>query len=54
VAAQLHGHIGNKGEIKLPGGMLEVEWDGRGEVCLKGPAETVFTGEWLDGRAPKK
>jgi diaminopimelate epimerase len=54
VAAQLHGHIGKKGEIRLPGGMLEVEWDGSGEVFLIGPAETVFTGEWLDGRLPTK
>jgi diaminopimelate epimerase len=54
VAAQLHGHIGNKGEIKLPGGMLEVEWDGSGEVFLIGPAEAVFIGEWLDGRLPAK
>jgi len=54
VAARLHGHIGNKGEIKLPGGMLEVEWDGSGEVFLIGPAETVFIGEWLDERLPAK
>jgi diaminopimelate epimerase len=54
VAARLHGHIGNKGEIKLPGGMLEVEWHGSGEVFLIGPAETVFIGEWLDGRLPAK
>jgi diaminopimelate epimerase len=54
VAAQLHGHIGNKGEIKLPGGMLEVEWDGSGEVFLIGLAEAVFIGEWLDGRLPAK
>ncbi|HEX9976945.1 MAG TPA: diaminopimelate epimerase [Dehalococcoidales bacterium] len=54
VAARLHGHIGNKGEIKLPGGMLEVEWDGSGEVFLIGPAEAVFIGEWLDGRLPAK
>jgi diaminopimelate epimerase len=54
VAAQLHGHIGNKGEIKLPGGMLEVEWDGSGEVFLIGPAEAVFIGEWLDGKLPAK
>ena len=47
VAAQLHGYIDNKADIKLPGGILEVEWDGVGEVFLNGPAETVFTGEWL-------
>ncbi len=48
VAAQLHGFIGNKVDIKLPGGTLEVEWDGIGEVLLSGPTEVVFTGEWPD------
>ena len=46
VAARLHGYIDNKVDIKLPGGILEVEWDGVGEVFLSGPAEEVFTGEW--------
>ncbi len=48
VAARLHGYIDNKVNIKLPGGILEVEWDGVGvgEVFLSGPAETVFSGEW--------
>ncbi len=46
VAAQLHGFIGNKVDIELPGGAVEVEWDGTGEVLLSGPAEVVFTGEW--------
>lgn len=46
VAAQLHGYVDNKVDIKLPGGTLKVEWDGAGEVFLSGPAETVFTGEW--------
>jgi diaminopimelate epimerase len=49
VAAQLHGYIDEKVDIKLPGGILEVEWDGAGDVFLSGPAETVFTGEWPDG-----
>ncbi|MDP2730073.1 MAG: diaminopimelate epimerase [Dehalococcoidales bacterium] len=49
VAARLHGFIDNKVNIKLPGGILEVEWDGAGEVLLSGPAETVFSGEWPDG-----
>ncbi|MBA7646915.1 Diaminopimelate epimerase [subsurface metagenome] len=48
VAAQLHGYIDNKVAIKLPGGTLDVEWDGVGEVFLGGPAEIVFTGEWPD------
>jgi len=46
VAAQLYGYIDNKVEVKLPGGVLGVEWDGAGEVLLSGPAEIVFTGEW--------
>ena len=46
VAARLHGLIGNEVEIELPGGTLMVDWDGRGEVHLSGPAEVVFEGEW--------
>jgi diaminopimelate epimerase len=40
------GYIGDKVDIKLPGGTLTVEWDGEGEVYMEGPAEEVFTGEW--------
>jgi len=47
VVAQLHGYIDNKVDIKLPGGILEVEWDRVGEVFLSGPAEVVFNGEWV-------
>jgi diaminopimelate epimerase len=46
VAAQLNGYTDNKVDIKLPGGILTVEWDGVGEIFLGGPAEIVFTGEW--------
>lgn len=46
VAAKLHGYIDNKVDIKLPGGTLQLEWDGSGEVLMSGPTETVFTGEW--------
>ncbi len=49
VAAQLCGLVDNKVGIKLPGGILSVEWDGIGEVFLGGPAEIVFTGEYPDG-----
>jgi diaminopimelate epimerase len=48
VAARLYGYIDNKVDIKLPGGILGVEWDGVGEVFLSGPAEIVFIGEWSD------
>ncbi len=34
--------------IKLPGGVLELEWNGDGEVILGGPAEIVFEGKWPD------
>ncbi len=48
VAARLLGYIDKTVDITLPGGTLEVEWDKTGEVLLGGPAEIVFTGEWLD------
>lgn len=48
VVAQLLGFVDNPLSIKLPGGVLEVDWDRAGEVLLSGPAEIVFTGEWPD------
>ena len=45
-AGQLLGHVDGRIGVKLPGGILSVEWDGVGEVYLSGPAETVFAGEW--------
>lgn len=48
VLAQLHDYVDNKVDIKLPGGILGVEWDGIGEVFLSGSAEIVFSGEWPD------
>ena len=47
VIAQLQGSIDSNVDIKLPGGILSVEWDGAGEVFLSGPADIVFNGEWL-------
>jgi diaminopimelate epimerase len=46
VAARLHGYINDNATIHEPGGLLEMEWGGTGEVFLTGPAETVFSGEW--------
>ena len=46
VAAKLLGYIGDKINIKLPGGTLNLEWDGEHEVMLGGPTEIVFTGVW--------
>lgn len=47
VAAQLNGLVDDRVTIELPGGTLEVVWDGISEVFLGGPAEMVFTGRWL-------
>ena len=46
VAARLLGLSQDKVDIKLPGGLLTIDWDGEGEVFLEGPAEEVFSGEW--------
>lgn len=46
VAASLHKLCGKKVDIMLPGGTLTIDWDGKGEVKLTGPAEEVFNGEW--------
>ena len=47
VAARLKKLTDNPVDIILPGGTLTVDWDGKGEVLLSGPAEIVFNGEWL-------
>lgn len=46
VMARLQDMAGERVEVLQPGGNLVIEWDGRGEVFLSGPAETVFEGEW--------
>jgi diaminopimelate epimerase len=48
VVAKLLNYVDNKVDVILPGGVLRVEWDGIEEVILSGPAETVYTGEWLE------
>lgn len=46
VAAHLNGDVDDKVSVNLPGGTLQIEWPGDGEVFLTGPAEFVFSGEW--------
>ena len=46
VAARLHGLVGNKVAVVLPGGELEVSWSGDGEVILEGPVAHIFDGDW--------
>jgi diaminopimelate epimerase len=48
VAARLKKLADNPVDIILPGGKLTVDWDGKGEVFLSGPAEVVFQGKWKD------
>lgn len=47
IAGKLLGYLDSKVEVRLPGGILTVEWDGKGEVYLGGPAGTVFNGNWI-------
>jgi diaminopimelate epimerase len=46
VAAHLNGMVDDKVAVNLPGGTLDIEWPGSGEVFLTGPAEFVYSGEW--------
>lgn len=46
VAAIMHDYTGNRVNVRLPGGVLNVEWDSLDEVYFSGPVETVYTGVW--------
>lgn len=48
VASKLLGYTGPRVDIDLPGGTLDAEWNGKGEVILGGPAAIVFEGKWPD------
>ncbi len=48
VASKSLGYTESKVDIKLPGGVLNAEWNGNREVVLGGPAEMVFEGKWPD------
>ena len=48
VAARLRDLVDNCVELREPGGTLELEWDGEGEVYLTGPVAEVYEGEWPD------
>jgi len=48
VAARLKGLVDNRVDIAMPGGVLNLEWPGEGDVYLEGPAERVFEGEWKE------
>ena len=44
VAAHLLSLTENQVSVRVPGGNLDVRWDGQGEVFLKGPAEFIYRG----------
>ena len=46
VASRLKKLTDNPVYIILPGGTLTIDWDGKREVFLSGPAEVVFEGKW--------
>ncbi len=50
VAAHLHNLVEDRVDIRQAGGTLTVEWEGRGDVYLTGPAELVFEGDWPEPR----
>ncbi|MBL8993976.1 MAG: diaminopimelate epimerase, partial [Spirochaetia bacterium] len=48
-AAILSGQVKpGKVKIHLLGGDLEIEWSGKGNLFMTGPAETVMKGEYLN------
>ena len=46
VAAKLKGYMDHQVDIIMPGGTLNIAWDGKNEVFLTGGAEQVFVGQW--------
>ena len=46
VAARLRGDVDDRVDVRVPGGTLEIEWNGHGAVSLTGPAVRVFESEW--------
>lgn len=45
VASILLGNRSSKINLELPGGVLCIEWEGKGDVFMEGPVEEVFVGE---------
>jgi diaminopimelate epimerase len=48
VASKQNGYTESRVDVKLPGGVLNAEWNGNGEVVLGGPAVVVYEGVWPD------
>ncbi len=48
VAAALTGRTGRQAHVILDGGILQVQWRDDGHLFMTGPAQKVFTGEYLE------
>jgi len=48
VASKLCGFTGSHVDVKLPGGVINGEWNGNHEVVQEGPAVVVYEGKWPD------
>ena len=48
VAAVLTGRTAEKVRVLLDGGELEIDWTGRDNIFMTGPAQKVFTGEYTN------
>jgi diaminopimelate epimerase len=48
--ARAKGLVDERVRVNMPGGPLEIAWDGAGDVMMTGPATLVFEGEWVEER----
>ena len=45
-AAASQGLVGREADVRLPGGTLHIRWAENNHLFMRGPAETVFVGDW--------
>ena len=46
-AAASQGLVGREADVRLPGGTLHIRWAENNHLFMRGPAQTVFEGDWL-------
>ena len=44
VSGHLRGLLDDEVQVDLPGGSLQIDWDGKGSVIMTGPTTNVFEG----------
>ncbi len=52
-AARILKGMPEKIEVEMPGGLLEIEWDGKGAIYMSGAARYVFEGKVSDELLPE-